>query len=113
VDGPGVAAADKGGEAVARRSVGGALGGGDLVAGLVVVGGAVDLAEDADGGLVEVAAVGEPGDRERGGGVGVVRVVDEDCVGADVGDLGDPDAAGSGVADQSPQPGTSGPPGRR
>src|SRR3712207_7146694 len=45
-----------------RRGVPGALTGrADLMAGLVVVGRALDLTEDADRRLVEVAGVGEPG----------------------------------------------------
>ena len=89
----------------ASRSVGVAgarlAGGGDLGAGLVVVGRPLDLAEDADRRLVEVAGVGEPRDRERDRRVRVVGVVDEHRVLADVGDQGDLDAAGLAVADQA------------
>ncbi len=82
----------------ASRSVGvagdGLAGGGDLGARLVVVRRPLDLAEDADRRLVEVAGVGQPGDRERRRRVRVVRVVDEQRVVADVGDVDDLDAAG-------------------
>ena len=100
-DGPGVAAADERGEPVAGLAGCGVAGGGDLAAGAVVVRRPLDLAEDPDRRLVEVAGVGEPRDRERRGRVGVVRVVDQDRVLADVGDLDDLDATGLGVADQA------------
>ena len=76
-DGPGVAAGDERAETGLRVALDAALGGEDLVARLVVVRRPLDLAEDPDRRLVEVARVGEPGDRERRRGVGGVRVVDE------------------------------------
>ena len=53
---------------------------------------------------MEEAGVGEPGERERGGRVVGVRVVDEQGVLADLGDLGHLDAAGGGVADEAAEP---------
>src|SRR5690606_33021953 len=81
-DRPGVAPADQGGKTIAVRRLGGPIRTGlarptgltalppcgvELRTGLVVVRGPLDLAEDADGRLVEVARVGEPADRERRG----------------------------------------------
>ena len=57
--------------------VGAGAGGGHLLAGEVVVGGVLDLTEDADRGPVQHARVGQPGECERRRRVVGVRVVDE------------------------------------
>ena len=62
----------------------------------------VDLPEDPDRRLGELAGVGEPGERERGRRVVGVCVVDEQVGRVDVGDVHHPHAAGGGVADDAP-----------
>ena len=95
-DRPRVAAADQAGQPVLGRVRGGGGRGGDLRARLVVVRRPLDLAEDADRRLVEVAGVGQPRDRERGARVLVVGVVDQQGVLADLGHQRHLDAAGGG-----------------
>ena len=72
-DGPGAGAVEEGLEVAGC----GFLGGGDLFAGLVVVGGAVDLADDAHDGVGQVVA-GQVGQGVGVGGVVAVGVVDDD-----------------------------------
>ena len=71
VDFPGVVAGQQGGEVTGAAA---AAGGVDLLRHQLVVARLLDLAEDADRGVPEVRRV-QPGQRERVGRVGAVRVV--------------------------------------
>src|SRR5699024_2507573 len=83
-DGPGVGSVEEGLEVAGC----GVFGGGDLFAGLVVVGGAVDLADDAHDGVGQVVA-GQVGQGVGVGGVVGVGVVDDDVGLVHVGGGGD------------------------